>query len=118
MAKEEKFANYIGEEIYNRSEIKNKMNLFNHMMELDTNLAIHVKCCIELRGDVFYNGLNGDTYIVSKYGITSFNNHSNLIVWHFNEASVIEKFLKMNQIISDNYVAKPPISKTRERMGI
>lgn len=116
MAKKENYENNIGKKLYNEQDLYFQICSFNHIMRLNQSKEDKIFSSKNIEGSFVYNSLTGDMYCISEYGITNFN-YTNLI-WHLNESTSVDEFLKINKRISDNYGGEPPVSKTRERMGL
>lgn len=108
--------NYVGRKIDNSVALKEAFDSFNHFMPLEAKQVYSVS----LRGWFYNNLVNGDNYVISDYGITKFTNHG--MDWVVNAEASIEKFIRINKKISEDFIAKENTqerrSNVRDKLGL
>lgn len=109
------YANYIGKKINNITEVKEEFDNFNHIIQLNHAQVFSVS----LRGWFYFNIITGDNYVISEYGIAKFTKSG--MDWAINEESVIEKFMRINRKVSEDYINKQNTklnNNIREKLGL
>lgn len=110
------YANYVGRKINSLDKLQESFDNYNHIILLNSKQVFGVSMC----GWFYTNIMNGDNYVISDYGIGKFNKSG--IDWVINAEKDIEKFLKINQKISNDFIDKDNSYETkpnvRNKLGL
>lgn len=93
----EEYKNYVGNELDILDELKEAFDSFNHFILLDPKFVYSSS----LRGWFYSNMINGESYVISSYGIGNYTEKG--LKWCLNDESKIRKFLNVNAKISMDY---------------